>query len=142
MLYLDEIKLALILLSVVLLYHLFIKPRLEAAKAKLLERFHRTQSLSIQLQDMLSGYILRHDAMNKEFTEGVTYKMYLRGLQKQHTLNLSEKLYKKLKNLNVVLFYSRITTLLNKQEKRLAIVKQELAHLGKVPAQRREMVSN
>lgn len=124
--YLQEIKIALIVLGVVMAYIYLIQPQLRTKKAKILERYLLIQSLSLNMQDIILNHILKYDSAREEIVPGITYKMYLRELQKKHAAYLSEKQYKKLKKQNVLFFYSRINSMLDKQEIRLQKVKIEL----------------
>lgn len=124
--YLQEIKIALILLTAVAAYVFLLQPLLSAKKNKILERYLLVQSLSLNMQDKILNHILKHDSASEEFLPGITYKMYLRDLQKKHAAYLSEKQYKKLKKQNVIFFYSRISNMLDKQEIRLQQVKLEV----------------
>ena len=133
MLYLEEIRLALILLAVVLAYTLLLQPRLRTIKQKLLERFLNTQSLSLKMQDLILKHVLKNDAMNKELVNEITCKAYLRNLQKKHAAYLSDTYYKSLKKQHVIFFYLKVSRMLDKQEQRLLKVKQDLLLLEEFP---------
>lgn len=124
--YLEEIKIALILLAIVMVYVFLIQPRLRAKKTKLLERYLLVQSFSLNMQDIILKHILKYDSAREELLPGITLKMYLRELQKKHAVYLSDKQYKKLKKQNVLFFYSRINSMLNIQEARLKQVKNQI----------------
>lgn len=125
--YLEEIKIAIVVLAIVMAYVFLLKPQLNAKKTKILERYLVIQSLSLNIQDSILNHILKYDSAREEFLPGITYKMYLRDLQKKHAVYLSEKQYKKLKKQNVLFFYSRINSMLDKQEMRLQKIKEEIS---------------
>jgi hypothetical protein len=127
--YLEEIKIAAVLLAVIASYVFFIQPRLRAKKQVLLERYLQVQSTSLNMQDLILNYVLKHDAMRNNVLPGVTFKDYLRDLQKKHSAYLSDKQYKKLKKQNVLLFALWINGMLDKQEERLEKVKNELSQI-------------
>lgn len=127
--YSEEIKLAIIIIAIVAAYVLLVKPRLQKRKQKLLNRFLHIQSLSLNMQDTLLKHVLKYDAMNDEVAPGVTFKTYLRNLQRNHAAHLSDKHYKRLKNQNVVFFSLKINRMLNLQQEKLKLVMRELSHL-------------
>jgi len=127
--YSEEIKIALIILAVVLTYAFIIRPQIQQIKQRVLERYLLVQSFSLNMQDLLLNYILKHDAMHETFIQGITYKAYLRDLQKKHSLYLSDKKYKKVKQNVFVLFTVWLGGLLDNQEERLQKVEQELSGL-------------
>lgn len=127
--YSEEIKLAIIIIAIVAAYVLLVKPKLQKRKQKLLNRFLHIQSLSLNMQDTLLKHVLKFDAMNEEVTPGVTFKTYLRNLQRNHAAYLSDKHYKRLKNQNVVFYSLKINRMLNLQQEKLKLVMQELSHL-------------
>ena len=102
--YLQELKIALIVLAVVMAYVFLVQPRLRAKKTKILERYLHVQSSSLNMQDIILKHILKYDSARDEVLPGITYKMYLRELQKKHAAYLSDKQYKKLKKQNVLFF--------------------------------------
>ena len=125
--YLQELKIALILLVTVMAYVFLIQPKLRAKKSKILERYLYVQSASLNMQDVILKHILKYDSARDEILPEVTYKMYLRELQKKHAAYLSDKQYKKLKKQNVLFFYNSVNSMLNKEEIRLRTVKLDLA---------------
>jgi hypothetical protein len=125
--YLQELKIAFIVLAVVMAYVFLLQPRLRAKKTKILERYLYVQSASLNMQDIILKHILKYDSARDEVLPGITYKMYLRDLQKKHAAYLSEKQYKKLKKQNVLFFYSSVNSMLDKEEMRLQTVKLDLA---------------
>lgn len=127
--YLEEIKIAAIILAIIAIYVLFIQPRLRAKKQVLLERYLQVQSFSVRMQDLILNYVLKHDAMRSNVLPNVTFKEYLRDLQKKHSMYLSEKKYKKLKKQNVLFFALWINGMLDKQEERLIKVENELSKI-------------
>lgn len=125
--YLQEIKIAVVILILVMAYVFLIQPRLLVKKTKILERFLYVQSDSLNMQDIILKHILKYDSARDEIFPEITYKMYLRELQKKHAAYLSDKQYKKLKRQNVLFFYNSVNSMLNKEEIRLQTVKLDLA---------------
>lgn len=124
--YLEEIKLTLYFIAIVTAYKVLLQPRLRVRKKKLLERYLTLQSLSLKMQDLILNHVLKYDAMNDELFNGITFKTYLRDLQRKHAAYLSDTYYKKAKRQNVIFFYLKISRILKEQEERLQNVKQDL----------------
>lgn len=95
----------------------------------LLVKYRRVRSKSLKLQDALSVYIIKNDALKNAIADDVTYGAYLRQLQKNHMLNLSEKKYTKLKSSNNRILLSATSRTLNEQEVYLENVEKELSDI-------------
>lgn len=127
--YVTELKIAGIILAIIIIYFLFIRPVLQRKRRLILERFLHVQSFSLNMQDLILHYVLKHDAMRKEVMPGVTFKEYLKSLQRKHSLYLSDKRYKKLKKQNVLVSSLWINGMLDGQEARLIAIESELSKL-------------
>ena len=112
-------SLLLIIVLYVLLKILNNSPVYKKRKKELTEKFQDLRALSIKLQETVSNYILTNNANEVIFFEGTTYSSFLKSLQKNHILHLSEKSYIKLKNSNNRLYLKRIDAMLNEQSIKL-----------------------
>lgn len=129
MLYLPEIVIGAILFLAVVLLALNYSPRSKEKKLALLKKYRRTQHLSFRLQDTLSHYILKHDALEKEFKDGKKYGDYLDCLKINHQENLSENDYLRLRNGFNPIFFNKASKHLDIQKEKLKKIKDPIMEL-------------
>lgn len=124
MLYLPEILIGLLLLALIV-YFSYLRPRRKRKRVELLTRFRILRNRSIKMQDALSRYILENDALNNIFFNGQTYGEYLKTLQKNHSLHLSESLLLRSGNGRMII-PSINSRKLNEQEKWLSDAEKKI----------------
>ena len=125
---LPEIIVAAVILVGIIIY-IITAPTYKKKKLRLLTKYRRARNKSLAFQDILSTYILKHDAQHEIIESGITYAELLRQLRKQHSDHLSDKKYRKFRNS----FFLRGLNEkdLQKQEKRLQDIESKIAHLNK-----------
>lgn len=118
-----------ILVVYILFRFLNSRPRYLERKNDILDGFQSLRSRSIKLQENLSGQILSNNFAQELLAENLTYKDFLKQLQKNHIKNLSDKNYARIKNTHnrVVLMQAKKT--LTEQE---TILQDAEARLKKV----------
>ncbi len=124
--FIPEFTIASVLLVVIVVY-VFTAPKYKKKKLKLLAKYRRARSRSLFYQDKLSTYILKNDAQNEVFMQGITYGQLLKELQKHHSAYLSEKRYKRLRR-NPILI-GKNEKVLQEQEERLKKAEEKIAVL-------------
>ena len=98
-------------------------------KRELIERFQEIRSLSIKLQETVSKFILTNSANDIIFFENTTYGSFLKSLQKNHILYLSEKSYIKVKKSNNRFFLKKTDAVLNNQATKLKEAQNKVSGL-------------
>jgi hypothetical protein len=129
MLYLPEFIIGTFILLILLLLALNYSPKSKEKKLGLLKKYRRTQHLSFKLQDTLSNYILRNDALDREFKDGKNFGDYLNYLKTNHQKNLSEKKYLKVRNGFNPLYFKVTSIHLDKQKEKLKQLKEPIMEL-------------
>lgn len=126
--FLPEIIIAAIILAGIIIYILS-APKFNKRKLRLLAKYRRTRNKSLSFQDKLSAYILENDAKDELIAPNITYGDFLKQLRKQHSANLSEKRYKRLRK---SIFIVGITDReLQKQERRLQEAEKKITRLNR-----------
>jgi len=87
-----------------------------ARKNDILDGFQSLRSRSIKLQETLSGQILSNNFAMKLVEENLTYKDFLKHLQKNHIKNLSDKNYARIKNTHNRVVLMQAEKMLTEQE--------------------------
>lgn len=126
--FIPEITIAAILVAGILIYFLN-GHTYKKQKVKFLAKYRRARIKSLHYQDELSAYILRNDAKNEVFAEGLTYGEFLKQLQKNHSLYLSERKYKRLRRAPVIV--GKDIKAIEKQEARLSETEKKIAAIKK-----------
>lgn len=104
-------------------YYLYINPKIRQQKVNLLIEYRRVQNQSLEVQDTISRYILENDAYNQMLLNAdITMGAFLDQLQYNHSLFLSEDMYRRIRN-------SNSSRLKNKAE---AIIKTEKLKLKEI----------
>ncbi len=98
-------------------------------KDAILETFQKERQTSKRIQSQLSNYILANNAHKNILFENVTCGEFLKQLQKNHILNLSDKQYVKIKNSDNRLFLKRASQELKLQELKLKDAESKIAGL-------------
>ncbi|WP_297333238.1 hypothetical protein [Flavobacterium sp.] len=122
--FLPETIIAFVVLAGIIIYTITAKAY-RKRKVKLLAKYRQARTKSIQYQDTLSAYILKHNAQHEAFVQGATYGEYLKQLQKHHIKNLSEKGYQRLRRSPVLIKQN-----LKKLEREEAWLKEAGKHLS------------
>ncbi|AWH83597.1 hypothetical protein HYN59_00025 [Flavobacterium album] len=122
---LPEIIGASVLLLLLLLYFINSRPKYKENKKALLAKYRRIRVKSLNVQDALTQYIIEHDALKKEYEEGVTYSVFLNQLKKNHINNLSEKHFLKLKASNNRILLNKTDKMLDEQEAKLDAIEKQ-----------------
>ncbi|GGB75583.1 hypothetical protein GCM10007424_14410 [Flavobacterium suaedae] len=122
--YIPEIIIAALLVTGILIYYLN-GHAYKKQKVRFLAKYRRARIKSLHFQDALSAYILRNNAKNEVFVEGLTYGEFLKQLQKHHSLYLSEKRYKKLRRSPLII--GKDIKAIEKQEARLSETEKKIA---------------
>jgi hypothetical protein len=98
--YSEEIIAGAVLVAVVS-YYLHITPKTKQEKVNLLIEYRRVQNQSLEIQDTISRYILENDAYNEMLLNAdMTMGAFLDQLQYNHSLFLSEDMYRRIRNSN------------------------------------------
>lgn len=100
--FIPESIIATLIVTGIFIYFLNDK-KYKKSKGKFLTKYRRARIKSLHFQDTLSNYILRNNAKNEIFVDGITYGEFLKELQKHHSLHLSERKYKKLKKAPLII---------------------------------------
>ena len=115
-----EFTIAVALGGILILYILFrflnSSPGYLARKNDILDGFQSLRSRSIKLQETLSGQILSNNFAMKLVEENLTYKDFLKHLQKNHIKNLSDKNYARIKNTHNRVVLMQAEKMLTEQE--------------------------
>jgi hypothetical protein len=115
-----EFTIAVALGGILILYILFrflnSRPGYLARKNDILDGFQSLRSRSIKLQETLSGQILSNNFAMKLVEENLTYKDFLKHLQKNHIKNLSDKNYARIKNTHNRVVLMQAEKMLTEQE--------------------------
>lgn len=130
MLYLPEIIIGTIILSILLVILFYYSPSGKTRKLDLLKKYRRTQNLSIKLQDALSLYILKYDKLEAEFKDGKNFGDYLDYLKNNHQKNLSEGKYLRIRNGFNPLIMNKTSRHLDKQKEKLKMMKDPILELN------------
>lgn len=118
--YFPETFIALLFTAVIFIYIINRHPAYKKDKAKLLSDYHKLRVKSLKLQEEFHYYIMKNDITKQEMSgTGVTYGAYLKKIQKNHALHLSEKRYIKLRKSNNRLFIYKTKKILAAQESEL-----------------------
>lgn len=124
--FIPEIIIATLLVAGILIYFLN-GHTYKKQKVRFLAKYRRARIKSLHFQDALSAYILRNDAKNEVFVEGVTYGDFLKQLQKHHSLYLSERRYKKLRRAPLIV--GKDIKAIERQEARLSETEKKIASI-------------
>lgn len=122
--FLPETIIAFVVLAGIIIYAITAKVY-RKKKIKLLAKYRQARKKSIQYQDTLSTYILKHNVQHEFFVQDTTYGEYLKQLQKHHIKNLSEKGYQRLRRSPVLIKQN-----LKKLEREEAWLKEAGNHLS------------
>ena len=109
------------------LFYVITTPKYRKKKIKLLAKYRRARRKSLQFQNKLSSYIVKHDVQNEIISSGITYGELLKDLKRHHTAYLSEKRYRKLKRNRISI--NRNEKVLMEQERRLKETEEKIAEL-------------
>lgn len=130
--YAPEIIIALLLALFLFIYLVNALPAYKRAKKQLLAKYHRLRVKSLRLQEELHYYILKNDVLKEEMDgTGVTYGAYLKKIQKNHALHLSEKGYIKLRKSNNRLLMHKAKRTLELQDTELKNIELTLSNAKK-----------
>lgn len=124
--YLPEIIIAAVLFIILTAYTINSLPYYKKSKIGLLAEYRRIRVWSLKLQDDLRKHIISHDVLRQEITPGITYNEFLKQLQKNHALHLSEKKYLKLRTTNNRILLKKVRRDLKNQEEKLSEVQNRL----------------
>ena len=95
----------------------------------MLENYQKQRARSLKVQQVLSQHILLNHNQKEAFVNNLTYGEYLKQLQRNHILNLSDKNYVKLKNSTNRLLFRSTAGMLNDQEIKLTEAEKILSKL-------------
>lgn len=127
---LPEFYIAAILAGILLLYLLFSllnKSRKHTTrKQQIVTELQSARTKSLKLQERLSNYILSNSVATDVFTEGLTYKEYLKTLQKNHIQNLSDKNMARIKNTNNRIILMQAKDMISGQQALLAEAEEKI----------------
>lgn len=125
MLYLPEIIIATILLLGVIIYILNKSLKYKKKKRTLLIKFRQVREKSLSLQNEYYNYIVKQDALNTKFREGLTYGQFLNDLKRNHVSNLSEKKFIRVKSTSNLFYLNKMTKVLDEQEAMLEEIEEQ-----------------
>lgn len=111
--------LAVLLILYVLTRFMNSRPGYLARKTDILDQFQSLRNKSRKLQDELSNLVLSQNMAQEILTGNITYKDYLKSLQRNHIQNLSDKNYARIKNTNNRIILKQAQDMLIEQDAKL-----------------------
>lgn len=127
-----EFAIVAILAALLLLYLLTrfmnTRPGYLARKSDILEQFQSLRNKSRKLQDELSNIVLSQNKGQEILIENITYRDYLKSLQRNHIQNLSDKNYARIKNTNNRIILKQAQDMLLEQDARLEEAEAKLSN--------------
>lgn len=124
--YPQEIVIAIISVLALVIYFIIRLPRYKDEKQRLLNKYRRTQNISLRVQDNLSKYLLSYSKNNEEYMSDIDCQEYLRDLQKEYAKYLSKTTYLKIKKSNNRRVLRNIDNILNEQSLKLTRISDKM----------------
>jgi archaellum biogenesis ATPase FlaH len=127
--YSEEIIAGTVLVAVVS-YYLYITPKNRKEKLNLLIEYRRVQNQSLEVQDTISRYILENDAYNETLLNNtITMGAYLKQLQYNHSVFLSEDMYRKIRNSNSSRLRKKAEAIIKTEKLKLKNISEQISVL-------------
>ncbi|WP_129751712.1 hypothetical protein [Flavobacterium beibuense] len=134
-----EIVAGALLLMIFLIYIINKIPMYREERLELLTKYRKTQNMFLKVQDMLSDYILSHDAIDQPIMPGVSCGEYLHEMKKEFSKNLSKNLLLKIRRCNNRRVINKINSMLNEQGNKLIKTRELITQLQKKSSDNSEL---
>ena len=134
-----EIVAGALLLMIFLIYIINKIPMYREDRLELLTKYRKTQNTFLKVQDMLSDYILTHDAIDQPIMPGISCGKYLHEMKKEYSKNLSKNLLLKIRKCNNRRVIKKINSMLNEQSNRLIKTSELINELQKKSSENSEL---